>query len=140
MAGTEPQQIPAGQPAVFTQAAAPPSYSSLPTDQQKQQPPTAQQQQVPVQQLQQGVPFQAWPQGQVYQQPAQGGFPQQGPVQYIAVSYVIIIISTLHGRNIQFGLVLKLLFNTIIDWLNTAIDVGIFEYSNKRPILMMLYM
>ena len=86
MAGTEPQQIPAGQPAVFTQAVAPPAYDSLSADQQKQQPPTAQQQQVPVQQLQQGVPFQAWPQGQVYQQPAQGGFPQQGPVQYIAVS------------------------------------------------------
>ena len=80
MAGTEPQQIPADQPAVFTQAAAPPAYSSLPADQQKQQPPTAQQQQVPVQQLQQGAPFQAWPQGQVY---------QQGSVQYIAVSAII---------------------------------------------------
>ena len=77
MAGTEPQQIPAGQPAVIAQAAAPLAYSSLPVDQQKQQPPTAQQQEVPVQQLQQGAPFQAWPQGQVY---------QQGSVQYIAVS------------------------------------------------------
>ena len=139
MAGTEPQQIPAGQPAVFTQAAAPPSYSSLPADQQKQQPPTAQQQQVPVQQLQQGVPFQAWPQGQVYQQPAQGGFPQQGPVQYIAVSYVIIIKFVYPHCTVVWPCV-KLLFNTVIDWLNTAIDVGIFEYSNKRPILIMLYM
>jgi hypothetical protein len=86
--GPQAQQIPAGQPAVFTSAVAPPSYDSLPADQQKQQPPAAPQQQVPVQQLQQGVPFQAWPQGQVYQQPApmMGGFPQQGPVQYIAVS------------------------------------------------------
>ena len=77
------------QPAALVEAVAPPAYDSLPADQQKQQPPTAQQQQVPVQQLQQGIPFnQAWPQGQVYQQPAQavvGGFPQQGPVQYIAV-------------------------------------------------------
>ena len=89
MAQTEPQQIPADQPA---QAVAPPAYDSLQADLQKpQQPPpplTAPQQEVPVQQLQQGVPFQAWPQGQVYQQPAPivGGFPQQGPVQYIAVS------------------------------------------------------
>ena len=87
---TEPQQIPAsqpaGQPAVLAQATAPPSYSSLQPDQQKQQLPPGQQ--IPVQ-PQQGVPFQAWPQGQVYQQPAQpvmAGFPQQGPVQYIAVS------------------------------------------------------
>ena len=92
MAQTEPQQIPAGQPAVLTQAVAPPAYNSLPPDVQKQQPLTAPpQQQVPtVQQPQQGVPFQAWPQGQTYQyqQPAPvvGGFPQQGPVQYIAVS------------------------------------------------------
>ena len=81
MAGTEPQQMPAGQPAVFTQAVAPPAYDSLPADQQKQQPPTAQQQ-LPVQQLQQGVPFQAWPQGQVY---------QQGSVQYIAVRATVMI-------------------------------------------------
>lgn len=73
------QQIPAGQPAVLTQAVPPPAYESLPADVQKQQPPTVAPQQVPVQQLiPQGVPIQAWPQGQVYQQPA--------PVQYIAVS------------------------------------------------------
>ena len=82
---TEPQQIPAGQPAVLPQTTAPPSYYSLQPDQQRQQLPPGQQQQVPVQQLQQGVPFQAWPQGQVCQ-PVMGGIPQQGPVQYIAVS------------------------------------------------------
>ena len=94
MAQTESQQIPGGQPVVLTQAVAPPAYNSLPPDVQKQQPPTAPpQQQVPavlIQQPQQGVPFQACPQGQTYQyqQPAPviGGFPQQGPVQYIAVS------------------------------------------------------
>ena len=81
MAQTEPQQIPAGQPA---QAVAPPAYDSLPADLQKpQQPPPPQQ--VSVQQLQQGVPFQTWPQGQ-HPHTVVGGFPQQGPVQYIAVS------------------------------------------------------
>jgi hypothetical protein len=94
MAQTEStsQRIPAGErAAVFTSAVAPPSYDSLPADQQKQQPSAAPQQQVPVQQLQQGVPFQAWPQGQVYHQPAPvvGGVHQQGPVQYIAVSETV---------------------------------------------------
>ena len=85
MAQTESQQIPADPPAVLTQVVAPPSYDSLPPDAQKQQPSTA---------PQQGVPFQAWPQGQTYQYqqpesaPVIGGFPQQGPVQYIAVSDV----------------------------------------------------
>ena len=92
MAQTESQQVPADPPTVLTQAVAPPSCNSLPPDVQNQQPPTVVPQQVPVQpeQPQQGVPFQAWPQSQAYQyqQPAPvvGGFPQQGPVQYIAVS------------------------------------------------------
>ena len=70
MAGTE---LAAGQPAVFTQ-------------QEQQQPPTAPQQGV--------LTFQAWPQGQVYQEPAQavvGGFPQQRPVQYIAVRTTVTV-------------------------------------------------
>ena len=78
---TEPQ---ADQPTVLVEAVAPPAYvDSLHPDQSIDE---TKQEVFGDVQLQQGARFQA---GQVYQQPAQavvGGFPQQGPVQYIAVS------------------------------------------------------
>ena len=111
MAETESQQVSAGLPAALTQAVVPLAYDSLQADLQKQQPP----EEVPGSggvQLQE-VPFQAWPQDRTYQQPALvvGVSPQQGPVQYIAVSDCRQVIRNCgHGLFQKMGVPRNLLF------------------------------